>query len=215
MKDKKTVINKYYVYRHFIGENTFYIGSNWSKGNPNRAYEIQKRDRTKIWNNYVASNGGSENVQIEIIEYFDSKKEAYEKEMELINYYRSIGQAEANNEGLKGENHPRYGVRPSEETREKIRLNHADFSGENHPRYGMKASKETCEKISSALRKYKDVLLYDEEVFVGVFSSTKDVARYLKEAYELPNSFASLEKSARNSLTKGTKIVKRFNLRLQ
>jgi group I intron endonuclease len=38
--------------------------------------------------------------------------------------------------GLSGENHPMYGKHHSEETKQKMSENHADFSGENNPRYG-------------------------------------------------------------------------------
>lgn len=37
---------------------------------------------------------------------------------------------------MSGENNPFYGKRHSEETREKMRNNHADISGKNHPNYG-------------------------------------------------------------------------------
>lgn len=48
----------------------------------------------------------------------------------------------------KGENNPWYGKHPSDETRRKMRENHADFSGKNSPNYGKKLSDETRRKIS-------------------------------------------------------------------
>ena len=47
-----------------------------------------------------------------------------------------------------GVNNPWYGKHPSEETRQKMRDNHADFSGKNSPNYGKKLSEETRRKIS-------------------------------------------------------------------
>jgi len=41
--------------------------------------------------------------------------------------------------------------KPSKETNEKIKKNHADFSGENHPLYGKKCLEQTKLKISLAL----------------------------------------------------------------
>lgn len=61
---------------------------------------------------------------------------------------------------ISGENNPFYGKHHSEETREKMRKNHADFSGKNHPNYGIsrygkdnpnygnRYSEETRRKIS-------------------------------------------------------------------
>lgn len=48
----------------------------------------------------------------------------------------------------KGESNPWYGKHPSDETRRKMRENHADFSGKNSPNYGKKLSDETRRKIS-------------------------------------------------------------------
>lgn len=50
--------------------------------------------------------------------------------------------------GKTGENHPRFGKHHSEETRRKMRENHADISGKNHPMYGKHLNEETRKKIS-------------------------------------------------------------------
>jgi hypothetical protein len=39
-----------------------------------------------------------------------------------------------NRNTLRGENHPNYGSHFSDETRKKMKENHADFSGNKHPR---------------------------------------------------------------------------------
>lgn len=46
--------------------------------------------------------------------------------------------------------HHHKGAKRSQETCEKMRQNHADFKGENHPRFGKKCSDETKQKISLA-----------------------------------------------------------------
>ena len=49
-----------------------------------------------------------------------------------------------------GENHPMYGKHHSEETRKKMKENHADVFGENNPFYGKRHSEEVRNKISES-----------------------------------------------------------------
>ena len=53
-------------------------------------------------------------------------------------------------EATKGENNPFYGKKHTEEARQKIKDNHADFSGENHPMYGKKQTEEARQKMSES-----------------------------------------------------------------
>ena len=53
-----------------------------------------------------------------------------------------------NHADFSGENHPRFGKHHSEESREKISLNHADMSGENNPFFGRVHNEYTKQKIS-------------------------------------------------------------------
>lgn len=53
-------------------------------------------------------------------------------------------------EKMTGSNNPMYNHQYSEETREKMRRNHANFSGEKNPNYGRKVSEETREKMRQA-----------------------------------------------------------------
>lgn len=57
-----------------------------------------------------------------------------------------------NHANFSGENSPKYGKKLSDETRRKISENHANFSGENHPNYGKKLSEETKRKMSESRR---------------------------------------------------------------
>lgn len=50
-------------------------------------------------------------------------------------------------EAYKGENNPFYGKHHTEETRQKLKDNHADFKGEKHPMYGKQHSEETKQKL--------------------------------------------------------------------
>ena len=52
-------------------------------------------------------------------------------------------------------NHPWYGRKHSEETKRKIRENHADCSGENNAMYGKKHSEDSLKKMSESHKGYK------------------------------------------------------------
>ena len=85
----------FYVYKWYnidTGE-IFYIG----KGCKNRYKETKKRNQ--IFKQYYQNH----NCTVEIVEYFDIEEEAFNKEKELISYYRNINQCIANlDDGGKG-----------------------------------------------------------------------------------------------------------------
>lgn len=54
--------------------------------------------------------------------------------------------------GRYGEKNPNWRKHPSEETRKKMRENHADFSGENHPNYGNYWTDEQKQAMSEKLK---------------------------------------------------------------
>ena len=55
-----------------------------------------------------------------------------------------------NHADISGENHPMYGKHHSDETKQKISENHADFKGENSVWYGKHHTEETKKKISES-----------------------------------------------------------------
>lgn len=234
---------KYYVYRHYIEGNTFYVG----KGQEDRAYVY---GRNKTWKNIVNKNNN--NYEIEIIKFFNKEDEAYKFEKELTEYYKSIGQCEANimigKGSLRGENNGMYGKkhseetvkkikqrltgvkrgRPSQETIEKIRQskigykhtlgaknkiskNHANFKGENHPRYGKKLSEETINKIKDSNSKYKNVYVIIDGV-KKEFKNSKTCAKYLHENIIINKTYCGIEKSLRNSLRLNKKLYKTYEV---
>lgn len=91
--------------------------------NEKEKYYINKYN-TKIPNGYNLTNGGNG-----LSGYKWSEESIFKK---------------------SGKNHPLFGVGHSEETKKKMRENHADFSKENHPLWGKKHKKETKEKISKS-----------------------------------------------------------------
>lgn len=86
---------KFYVYKWFNTktDEVFYIG----KGTGNRYKEHKKRNKDFLI--YYYNNP----CDVSIIEYFDKEEDAFQKEKELIKYYREKGQAFANkDDGGKG-----------------------------------------------------------------------------------------------------------------
>ena len=81
-------IQKFYVYKWYNTDTNevFYIG----KGTRNRKNNLTHRN--KIFQDYYANN----NCANEIIKYFDDENQALQYEKEMISYYRSLGQAQAN-----------------------------------------------------------------------------------------------------------------------
>lgn len=130
---------QYYVYRHYIENNTFYVG----KGKANRAYD--RVCRNDLWKKIVEDNNGQ--YEIEIVKEFKEEKDARKYEKELTEKYKKIGQCEANiaiGQSLYGANNPMYGKTITEEA--KIKISKA-LSGANNPMYGKKHNKETINKI--------------------------------------------------------------------
>lgn len=136
--------NKYYVYRHYIEGNTFYVG----KGQEDRAYVY---GRNKIWKEIVEANNNK--YDIEIIKYFNNEKEAYEFEKELTEKYKKNNQCKANimigKGSLRGVNNGMYGKNHSEDTKNKISK---ALTGKG---IGKKISQETIQKILTSRSWYK------------------------------------------------------------
>jgi hypothetical protein len=133
----------FYVYRHIRLDtnSTFYVG----KGKNNRAWS--KRNRNNYWKNIVSSCG----YKVEILFNNLQESEAFQKEIELIEFYKKQNECEANlTEGGLGSS----GWKP---TKEWIDKRKEKSSGKNNPMYGkasaMKGKKHTEEaklKISKA-----------------------------------------------------------------
>lgn len=156
---------QYYIYTHSINGKVFYVGSNFVKGNPNRAYE--KFSRPKKWYEIVEKNNW--NYDIEIVDYFDTGKQAARAETELIYHYHDIGQAEASGEDMRGklvgEKNGMYGKTLSKETK-KILSEKCGRPGELNGMYGRKGKEAPMFGITPTnARKvviFKDGELYKE-----------------------------------------------------
>lgn len=131
----------YYIYLHITNDGiVFYVGKGTDEGN--LIFERSKHtQRTKFWKN-VAKKG----YTIEIVEVFDSEKEAFDKERELIKKYgrRDLGMGTLVNLTDGGEGMEN----PSEETRKKLSESH---TGEKNHKFNKPTPKDTREKISNTL----------------------------------------------------------------
>lgn len=96
---------------------------------------------------------GQENFLHEVLFEGLTKEEAEQKEIELIAYYKSNQREYGYNITSGGECLGKH----SEETKQKMKENHADFSGKNHPWYGKHHSEDTKLVLSKkAKERYKD-----------------------------------------------------------
>ena len=183
-------MNNYYVYQYIdpLTKLPFYIG----KGSGDRLYRhlAETKDTTENRKKYAyikgLQNKGLEPIIEKILENL-TEENAYNLEMKLIQHY---GRKELDENGIltnicsdnrpphfKGEQHPRYGTKHSDETIQKyiemrsknkgktydeiygseraslIRAKASEkLSGENNPYYGKKHSEETRKKMSESAK---------------------------------------------------------------
>ena len=87
---------------------------------------------------------------------------------------------------VSGKNNPFYGKKHTEETKEKMKLNHVDFSGKNNPMYGRKGldnpnlgqkrNKATKQLMSKASKKNWENPKYREKCLPNLFKNSKPTA---------------------------------------
>lgn len=109
----------YYVYAHLRLDTgkVFYIG----KGKSNRAYS--KHGRNNFWKAIVNKYG----YRVEIVANNLTEKDSFNKEIELISYYKDLGQCEANLT-LGGDNPPSWkGKTFTVEHRKNLANNHKGY----------------------------------------------------------------------------------------
>lgn len=132
-------MNNFYVYRHIRldTDTPFYVG----KGNRRRAW---CKRRNKYWINIVNLVG----YKIEIVESNLSEDQAFSKEIELIKYYKDLGQCEANM-SIGGEGSS--GVVRTQEWKDRVSKGVSKYlTGRSRPELkGRKHSPERCAAISA------------------------------------------------------------------
>jgi hypothetical protein len=144
--------NRFYIYRHIRPDTNevFYIGKG-NNVNPKKGlYErmnISKK-RNKIWQSIVLKNNGI--FKAEILFECETEEECNAKEIEFIALY---GRKDLNNgtlANLTSGGDGSLGIITNQETRNKLSLK---FKGEAHPNFGKKHSEETCKKKSESMKK--------------------------------------------------------------
>ena len=189
----------YYTYTHATPDGVvFYIG----KGKKSRAYS--QSDRTIAWREKVRENAG---INIKIIKCFETEKEAYDHEMQLIKEYKDLGFDLLNaTDGGKGPN----GAYMSEETKEKIRLKNKGrvFEKIECPHCGFVGGKTSTKSWhfdkcrgyggKSAVAR---VTIDGKRIYMGRFPS-KEEAVIVEDAYYL----------AKGLIRNGTRVTQRPNV---
>lgn len=150
---------EFYIYTHIRPDTNqvFYVG----KGREKRAYS--KYSRNKHWNNIVNKAGGFE-VQILAENLIESL--AFELEVQLIKRFRDSGFKLCNmTDGGEGTS----GRKRSEESKRKLS---EKVKGENHPMYGKKLSQEHIKKAAEAHQ--KRIIQYTKDnIFITEYESVK------------------------------------------
>lgn len=149
-------MKKFYVYYHRDPRKEY---KNWKryigKGSKNRANNFSNRyAKHKNWIKHLESLGLEPIV--EIVEYFEKEKDAFDREIELIKKYKEKGYdlcntAEGGKGGpsLSGEESYWFGKKRSKETKQKISKSRKNkYAGNKNPFFGKKHSKKAKEKMS-------------------------------------------------------------------
>lgn len=147
----------YSVYKHTLPKeisgkdnDMLYIGITMQ--DINKRWQNGLGYKHNLYFNNAIRKYGWKNFKHEILFSGLSKEEAEQKEVELIDYYKS----NQRNYGYNITNGGECLGKHSEETKQKMKENHADFSGKNHPQYGKHHSEKTKLIISEkAKERYK------------------------------------------------------------
>jgi group I intron endonuclease len=108
-----------------------------------------------IWANNLTAQEAN-HIEKVLIELFDTTNSKYGYNIRSGGENSTLSEetkrkiSESRKGKYTGINNPWYGKHPSDETRQKMRENHADITGEKHPNYGKHLSDETRLKISEA-----------------------------------------------------------------
>jgi group I intron endonuclease len=153
--------------------------------------------KNRVFNKAIRKYGWDSFIW-EIIDTAESVKELKEKEMFWIEHFNSYVLAEKSN----GYNMTRggdgsEGLLHSEESKKKMKQNHANFKKENHPQWGMKFSEERKRKLSE-IRKGK--YTGEKHPFYG---------KKLSDSHKQNMSKTLLEKGLRKGEKNGRAILNR------
>ena len=156
-------IDRYIIYKiSFLNNPKVYIGQTNSLRRRYNEYKCHLNNSSK--KNWKIHNAlrkyGIENAIFEVIAtcLINNKDCANQAEIALIEQYDSFENGYnmtvggGGHSGLKGENHPLWGKKHSEEAKNKMRLSHRDISGHNHHNYGKFGADNPKSKIWKIFR---------------------------------------------------------------
>lgn len=144
MKEGVDIMNDYYIYKHTSPSNKAYIGITMQK--PENRWRNGNGYKSNPYFYNAIQKYGWDNFEHEILFANLTKEEAEQKEIELIQEYKTNQKAYGYNIDNGGNSNGKH----SNETRKKIKENHFDISGENHPMYGKHHSDEAKQKMSQS-----------------------------------------------------------------
>lgn len=127
---------------------------------------------------------GQENFLHEVLFEGLTKEAAEQKEVELIAYYKSNQREYGYNITSGGECLGKH----SEETKRKMKENHADYSGKNHPQYGMHRSEETKLILSQKAKKRYEENGHPASGRKHSEESKLKMSKFAKERYSIPEN---------------------------
>lgn len=144
--------SKFFIYRHIRPDTNevFYIGKGNNINPKKPLYERMNitKKRNKIWQSIVLKNNGV--FKVEILFECETEEECNSKEIEFIELYGRKDLNKGTLANLTNGGEGSLGIITKQETRDKLSLK---FKGEKHPNFGKKLSEETCKKKSESMRK--------------------------------------------------------------
>ena len=136
MGNYKVYVHISLICKKFIGITSTELNKRWKNG---KGY----KDSPLFYNAILKY--GWDNFKHKVLYENLTEKQAKQKEKDLISFYKTNDRRYGYNLTEGGEGC--VGYRHSKETKEKMRLNHADFSGEKNPFYNKMMSKELKNKL--------------------------------------------------------------------
>jgi len=154
---------KFYVYEWYLKSTNevFHVG----KGSGNR-YKERKAHRNEYFQNVLRKHG--EDVDVRIVRANLTEQEAWNKERELIAYYKNIGQCKTNlHEGGCGGNTGNYNNPERSRKISEALKRRKPKKGADNPNYGKHLTLETKIKLSKALKGRKLSKEHKEKIGVA------------------------------------------------
>ena len=164
---------RFCVYEHWLDDVCFYVGKGLTKNRPHSFYDST---RSELWKSYVGNR--KDDIQVRVVETFETNIEALRKETELTLYYQKLGMCQANGNRVGcssiGKANHFYGKHHTEETKMKISESKKNKNiGEQNPFFGKKHSEETKKKI--AQKSSKKIRCINLDI---TFDKLSDCAKY-------------------------------------